>query len=119
MFGGNQSPILLEVKEEAGKARVRRICKTGIVWALMLHQGDSLWRFLPKVVLILPSPSLAGSLAWHLRLSAKSQVIDLILCHTWVLWPLPLREEKAYPLEPTECQALDPDTKACLEGGQC
>lgn len=77
-------------------------------------------RFLPKVALILPRPSPAGSLAWHLTLPAKSHWTDLMLCYTWaLLLTLHSERERAHLQEPLWMPAPDPGTKACLEGRQC
>lgn len=76
-------------------------------------------RFLPKVTLILPRPSPAGGLAWHLALPAKSHGTDLMLCYTWALLLILQRErESAHLQEPLWMPAPDLGTKACLEGRQ-
>lgn len=81
-----------ERKEE--KPGIGGTSKIGMVFGVGLgcHTKVTQRRFLPKVALILPGPSPAGSLAWHLALPAESHGTDLMLCHTRALLLILQRE---------------------------
>lgn len=56
VFGGNESPVLLEDKEEAGKGKGRRSQQDWCGIGLGCHTKVTQSRFLPKVALLLPRP---------------------------------------------------------------